>query len=535
MVRPTSLIRSRQARSVRAAMPPPGPAPEWVILIELRDASGRILLAVPGPAARGEMEFTTLDAVAPPALVALAFSGPSPVSYGKLQRDGNAVLFPIVARVGDPSSGFLVVWRRVATSWQASEQVATVLGNEAATYMINADGTLWSQSGQPVASPSHRPVFGRVTEYDREGRGRVLSVSGPMEGTPWAFTFEVPAAIVQAPARTFLRMIAWIAAVCILLGMFAAWRMSGRLTEPLHELTNAANAIAAGNLSYRAPVTRDDELGRLVTSFNTMAAEVEESRIRLESLVDERTAKLRAAEESLVRREKLAFMGQFASSIGHEIRNPLNAIGGAIGCLDMALPEKTPQVREYLRILNTQVKLSAEIVNGLLDLSRAAPPRRESIDVASFLDPKLQKCASSGLVVETDIPGDLPRVDVDPVHAAQVMDNLLTNALQAMDGKGVVQVKARRMDRLVGLEVSDSGPGVPAGNEARIFEPLFTTKTRGIGLGLALSKSLAQANGGDLTLVSRAGEGARFLFTLTVADSPNERNVFLDRAVMTHE
>jgi signal transduction histidine kinase len=121
------------------------------------------------------------------------------------------------------------------------------------------------------------------------------------------------------------------------------------------------------------------------------------------------------------------------------------------------------------------------------------------------------------------------------VHAAQVMDNLLTNALQAMDGKGVVQVKARRMDRFVGLEVSDSGPGVPAGNEARIFEPLFTTKTRGIGLGLALSKSLAQANGGDLTLVSRAGEGARFLFTLTVADSPNERNVFLDRAVMTHE
>jgi nitrate/nitrite-specific signal transduction histidine kinase len=135
---------------------------------------------------------------------------------------------------------------------------------------------------------------------------------------------------VQAPARVFLRAIAWIAAVCILLGITVAWRMSRRLTEPLYELTKAANGIAAGNLSRRAPITRDDELGQLVMSFNTMAAEVEGSRMRLESLVDERTRSLRAAEDSLVRREKLALVGQFASSIGHEIRNPLGVMSNTI-------------------------------------------------------------------------------------------------------------------------------------------------------------------------------------------------------------
>jgi PAS domain S-box-containing protein len=277
---------TREAAALPAMMPP-GPAPEWIVRLELRDASGRVVLSAPGHESQGETKFTTLDTVDGPSLVGLASSGTSDIGYGKLAPDGNVVLFPIVARIGDPTSGFLVVWRRVATTWQAAEQVAAVLGNESAVYMVNADGTLWSQFGRPVASSPEPPVFEGVTVYDRAGVGRVLSVSGPMEGTPWAFVFEFPEAAVQAPAQIFLRTIAWIAPVCILLGMFVAWRISRRLTEPLHELTKAADAIAAGNVSYRAPVTCSDELGRLITSFNSMAAEVEESRTRLESLVNE--------------------------------------------------------------------------------------------------------------------------------------------------------------------------------------------------------------------------------------------------------
>jgi signal transduction histidine kinase len=142
--------------------------------------------------------------------------------------------------------------------------------------------------------------------------------------------------------------------------------------------------------------------------------------------------------------------------------------------------------------------------------------------VASFLGPALQGRALNGAALESYIPADLPAVDADPVHAAQVMDNLLTNALEAMDGKGIVRVKARRTGSFVNVEVSDTGPGVTAGNETRIFEPLYTTKAHGTGLGLALSKSLAQANGGDLTLASQAGEGATFVLTLPVTAPADE-------------
>jgi signal transduction histidine kinase len=268
------------------------------------------------------------------------------------------------------------------------------------------------------------------------------------------------------------------------------------------------------------PIARDDQLGALAAAFNTMAAQVEDSRQRLEALVEERTKKLRAAEESLVRREKLALVGQLASSVGHEIRNPLGVMSNALFYLDAILPDATPEVREYLTILRNQVQVSAKIVNDLLDLSRSTPPRRERVEVRTLVGPRVQRFNVNGTVVEADIPSDLPLMDVDPVHAGQVMDNLMTNAVQAVDGKGIVRIKARQSNGFVTLEVSDTGPGVPPEHAARIFEPLFTTKARGIGLGLALSKTLAQANGGDLTLISREGESAVFAFTVPVAGAP---------------
>jgi signal transduction histidine kinase len=342
-------------------------------------------------------------------------------------------------------------------------------------------------------------------------------VSAALDGTPWAFAFEFPEAVVLAPARTFLRMVAIIAAICIAGGMAIAWLMSRRITKPLHELTIAANAIAAGDTSYRVPIARDDQLGALAAAFNTMATQVEESRQRLEALVEERTNKLRAAEESLVRREKLALVGQLASSVGHEIRNPLGVMSNALFYLETILPDATPEVREYLQILSSQVQVSAKIVNDLLDLSRSTPPRREQVGVQTFVGPRVTRFGLNGAVIEADIPPDLPLVDVDPVHAGQVMDNLLNNAVQAIDGHGTVRIRARQADGFVTLEVSDTGPGVPPEHAARIFEPLFTTKARGIGLGLALSKTLAQANGGDLNLISREGESAVFAFTVPVA------------------
>lgn len=516
----------------RAAMRPVNPQPELAIRSELRDAEGRLLVAVPHTDARISF-FDQVDGAALARLVPAAGgagASESMIGYGPFRAEGEMLLYPTVARIGAPAAGYYVSWRRLSNSAPTRTQIASLLGSEAAFYVFNLDNTEWSDGGRPAAAPKERPNVGGVIQFDRPGRGRVLSAAAPLDGTPWAFAIEFPARAVLAPARTFLRTVALIASVCILAGVFAAWLMTRRVTTPLHALTQAADAIAAGYATGRVTLDRTDELGRLASSFNTMTARIEASHVRLERLLEERTEKLRAAEESLARKEKLALIGQLASGIGHEIRNPLGVMANAIYYLDAVLPETKPEVREYMNILNRQIKLSSKIVNDLLDFSRATPAQREHVALPGLVESRVQRLALNGTAVETDIPPDLPYVDVDPVHAGQVIDNLLINALQAMepaDGNGSeaharVRLRARETgDGFVRLEVSDSGPGIPPENIAKIFEPLFTTKARGFGLGLALSKSLAQANGGDLALVSEAGEGATFALTLPVSGSPS--------------
>ena len=522
--RPEVLAYAREPEPAResdalGAMKPPGPQPELGVRTELRDGDGSVLLRSSDPAGGAAPRFPTLDHVDGAALVALVpATGPRAdfVGYGRFHQDGDAIPYPTVVRLAGSPDVYYIAWRRLASSSQTRAQISSLLGNDAAVYLLNADGSLWSELGRPAEPRPGALEPGQVVQVDRPGRGKVLSVSGPVEGTPWAFAFEFPTAVVQAPARRFLRTVTLIAAICIAGGMLIAWMMSRRITTPLHELTLAAHAVA-GDTSYRVPIARDNQLGALAAAFNTMAAQVEESRQRLEALVEERTSKLRAAEESLVRREKLALVGQLASSVGHEIRNPLGVMSNAIYYLETIQPDAPPDVREYLRILRNQVDVSAKIVNDLLDLSRSSAPRRECVGVQSFVGPRLKRFSINGTALEIDIPADLPLVDVDPIHAGQVIDNLLSNAVQAMDGKGTIRVKARRTEGFVIVEVSDTGPGVPPEHTSKIFEPLFTTKARGIGLGLALSKTLAQANGGDLTLVSGAGESATFAFTVPVS------------------
>ena len=506
--------------AARAALKPAGPQSEFGVLTELRDERGQVLLTDPAPGDPALSRYPSIaqtDGAALVALVPAATSADNVVGYGRFHQDGDAILYPTVVRLPGSPAAYHVAWRRLQNSSQTRTQIASLLGHDAAVYFLNADNTVWAELGRPADTPQGSLQLGQVAEFNRSGRGNVLSASGPIDGTPWAYAFEFPTAVVQAPARSFLRTVAIIAAICIAAGMFVAWWMSRRITRPLHELTIAANAVAAGDTSYRVPVGQDDQFGALAAAFNTMAAQVEESRQRLEAIVAERTSRLRAAEESLVRREKLALVGQLASSVGHEIRNPLGVMSNAVFYLEAIMPDAPPDVREYLKILKKQVQVSAKIVNDLLDLSRSSVPRREQVVVQTLVTPRLQKYVLNGTLIETDIPADLPAVEVDPVHAGQVIDNLLTNASQAMDGRGTIKVKARRTgDGFVAVEVSDTGPGVAAENASRIFEPLFTTKARGIGLGLALSKTLAQANGGDLTLVSGAGESARFTFTVPV-------------------
>ena len=255
---------------------------------------------------------------------------------------------------------------------------------------------------------------------------------------------------------------------------------------------------------------------------------------RLEEMVDERTKELRDAQEQLVRREKLAVLGQLAGGVGHELRNPLAVISNAVYYLNMVLSdadETTATAREYLEMIASEVRNSGRIVSDLLDFSRTRSPEREETAISELVAQVLEKQPPPEKVeVTTRIASDLPPVFVDPWQIEQVLVNLVTNAYQAMAEGGRLTIVADLIEddsiripqsairnRLIRIRVSDTGCGIPEENMGKVFEPLFTTRTRGIGLGLALSRNLVEANGGRIEVESEVGKGSTFTVWLPVA------------------
>jgi PAS domain S-box-containing protein len=254
----------------------------------------------------------------------------------------------------------------------------------------------------------------------------------------------------------------------------------------------------------------------------------------LEEMVAERTRELRAAQEQLVRQERLATLGQLAGSIGHELRNPLGVISNAIYFLKMSQPEASDKVREYLDIMEKETHTSDKIVTDLLDFTRAKFADREPVSVFELVDQTLKRYpAPPSVQVTLEIPEDLPKIYTDLQHIAQILGNLLTNAFQSMTlphpkerasstslprGEKLT-ISAVVQGDLVNIAVQDTGPGIPPENMDKLFQPLFTTKSKGIGLGLAVSKKLAEANGGKIEVESVVGQGSTFMVFLPVYDS----------------
>lgn len=286
----------------------------------------------------------------------------------------------------------------------------------------------------------------------------------------------------------------------MVLALIAAWLASRTITRPLKQLAMAADAFNHGDHNQRVLLDRSDELGHVAMAFNRMAA---------------------GAQQALVRREKLAFLGQLASGVAHELRNPLGVMTNAMYYLDSVLRDAPSNVKEYLGILRGQVELSEKIVSDLLDFARVRPPQREPVSVAELIYRQLERVGRLGQVkVHVDISEGLPPALVDQVQVGQVVLNLLTNAVQAMGEQGgSLEIRgAPEGEQRVKIEVVDTGHGIAPENLEKIFEPLFTTKARGMGLGLAVSRALAIANGGNIMVQSRQGEGATFTLVLPAVE-----------------
>jgi len=263
---------------------------------------------------------------------------------------------------------------------------------------------------------------------------------------------------------------------------------------------------------------------RDITEHKLAEEKIRQLNEELEIKVQERTKQLQDAQEELVRSEKLAVLGQVAGSVGHELRNPLGVMSNAVYFLQTMLSDADETTKEYLNIIKSEIAGSERIVSDLLDSVRTKPPHPETVGVAELIEQTLHKyTVPSSVTVKLDIPATLPPLQVDAMQIQQVFRNLISNGVEAMPEGGTLEIHAveNKQDGTVTISVRDSGIGMAPEVLVKLFQPLFTTKARGIGLGLVVVKNLTQANGGSVKVESEIGKGSLFTVTLPAATLPD--------------
>lgn len=227
----------------------------------------------------------------------------------------------------------------------------------------------------------------------------------------------------------------------------------------------------------------------------------------------------------LMESDRLAAVGELVAGVAHEVNNPLSSIS-AFAQLLLRDDTLNAQQRESIEVIRAETTRASQVVKDLLAFARRSEPQRTPLDinavVARSLRMRQYQFDETGVRVESELADDLPAVMGDPRQLQQVCLNLLTNAIQAMSSGGMLRVRSARVGDKVHLEVTDSGPGIPAEVRPHIFEPFFTTKKEGegTGLGLSVSYGIVAAHGGTIELVESGSHGSTFRVALPAEDLP---------------
>jgi len=499
--------------------------------VRLWDTHGRRLFNVVlnGPGA-GELADT---------VVLRGAGGPDSGAIGRIRAVGDSVLFPVAVPVVERGRllGYMTEWRRVNSTPRARDQTNRLIGSKSTFYMGNLAGDVWTDLTRVVARP---PVDVReahnLQRYERAGVGTMLVAATPVAGTPWAVVVEFPRSEVFAPARVFLRLLALIAPVLLLVGLFGAWLLSRGITAPLSRLTGAAEAIAAGDYSRRFEQGRRDELGRLEQAFTTMAANVREAHRKLEDKVRERTMELEGRNEELE---------AFGYTISHDLRAPLRAMFGFSQALLEDYGDRLDaKGREYAERVVTGAQAMDQLIRDLLAYSRVS---RAELQLGRVDLSRVLREATTQLQVEVRSRGARVRVE-EPLPAVlgheatlgQVVANLMSNGIKFVppDRTPELRIRAELLGGKRGGEragdgphlrlwVEDNGIGIATEHHERIFrvfERLHSTEAYpGTGIGLAIVRKGMERMGGRAGVESRPGEGSRFWIELPAAEQTHDQ------------
>ncbi len=279
------------------------------------------------------------------------------------------------------------------------------------------------------------------------------------------------------------------------------------IQRPMVELQEKIGLVSDGNLDVAVSFSRrNDEIGDLGRKFNHMMQQLRDGREEIDRL--HRTQMSRA--------EHLATLGELATGLAHEIRNPLAGIAGVIEIVSRDLPSTSP-ARAVIKDVRLEIAQINRIVTDLLETARPHPPQIRLSNLNTTVEHAVmlarQQVLSEPIKIELHQDPELPEVEHDSDQIHQVLLNLLLNAVQAMTA-GVVNVKIGSQEGCASVVVSDTGRGISPQHLANIFRPFYTTKGNGTGLGLSLARRIAEEHHGRIEVHSVVGKGSKFTVLL---------------------
>jgi signal transduction histidine kinase len=297
---------------------------------------------------------------------------------------------------------------------------------------------------------------------------------------------------------------------------------------PLFTKERVLGAIAADHTEPGRRLTKETldsvmtfaQQAGLAIQNASMYQELKNFSRQMEEKIQKTTADLRKTEAQLIRSEKLAALGQLAAGIAHEIRNPLTSINILIHSLRERLPSENSQ-QEDLKVIEEEIHRMNEIVDQFLRFAKPAPPFFEKTDVLSIVEETLQllrlQAEKQRIAVEREFQ-TLPMILIDPEQMKQAMLNLLLNAIQAMPEGGLLTLKGRNSEdgQWIHLSIQDSGMGISGEDIDKLFDPFFSTKEGGIGLGLSITHRIIDQHHGKIEVESSPGNGTLFTVWLPI-------------------
>jgi len=254
----------------------------------------------------------------------------------------------------------------------------------------------------------------------------------------------------------------------------------------------------------------------ILVSISGTTQDITDMKLIIEEL-RQKTIQLERAQNDLIRKEKLTVLGQLAGRVAHDLRNPLGVISNAVYYLKAVQGDSNKKVSEYLEIISSEVNKSVQIINELLDFARTKQPQKKNISIKELIDHSISGITiPDNISIKKEMQCQQTNMLGDPVQIGQIFINIILNAVQAMPSGGILEIECSAIENKLAISFRDSGVGIAPENMDKLFHPLYTTKPKGIGLGLTIIKSLAEANGGSIEVKSIEGQGTAFILTFLV-------------------